>query len=205
MKNALIIVDLQEDFMPGGPLGVPGAREILQWADFMIERHDLVVATKDWHPADHGSFAANHPGKEPGEVINLNGLDQVLWPIHCVQNTPGAELVEGLETNRIDKVFLKGVDAGIDSYSGFYDNGQRRSTGLGEYLKKQGVDLVTIMGVATDYCIKATAMDALRLGFEVRLVTDAVRGVDLQEGDIDLAFEERLSPEVDLLLGTHTR
>ena len=171
------------------PSGFPAARDIA-WVDDLMDRHDLIVATKDWHPAGHGSFAANHEGKRPGDVIDLNGLPQILWPIHCVQNTPGAEFVEGLDAGRIDQVFHKGVDADIDSYSGFYDNGHRRSTGLGEYLKGQDVGLVTVIGVATDYCIKFTALDAVRLGFKTRLLRVAIRGVELREGDISRAMDE---------------
>ena len=195
MKSALIIVDMQEDFMPGGPLGVKGARELPYIINQLMDGYDLVVVTKDWHPADHVSFAANHPGNKPGDVVNLNGLDQILWPTHCVQNTPGAELVKDLNADRIDKIIHKGVDADIDSYSGFYDNGRRRGTGLGDYLKEQEIKHVGVCGVATEYCVKATAIDAVKLGFETMLWT-ATRGVELQEGGIARAWEEMRSAGV---------
>ena len=126
----------------------------------------LVVATQDWHPVNHGSFAANHPGKTLFEQIDLNGLTQTLWPVHCVQKTPGAELAPGLEQERIAKIFPKGTDAGIDSYSGLFDNGHRKSTGLGEWLKAKGVTEVFVCGLATDYCVKFTALDAAQVGVQ---------------------------------------
>src|SRR3989442_13276877 len=128
--NALIIVDLQNDFLPGGALPVPHGDEVIPLANELQRRFDLVLATQDWHPANHGSFAANHPGKRPGDRIALNGLDQILWPNHCVQNTPGAAFVPSLDTSRVAQVFQKGTDPGIDSYSGFFDNGHPKATGL---------------------------------------------------------------------------
>jgi len=148
-----------------------------------------VFATQDWHPRDHGSFAANHPGRKIGDVIDLNGLPQILWPVHCVQNTPGADFVPGLETSRIERVFLKGTDKEIDSYSAFFDNGHRKSTGMGEYLKGRGVRDVYICGLATDYCVNFTALDAAKLGFNVHLIEDASRGVNLKPDDSANALE----------------
>ena len=163
--KALIIGDVQNDFCPGGALPVPGGDQVVEVINRMQPKFELVVAIQDWHPADHGSFAANHPGRSPGEQIELAGLPQILWPVHCVQGTPGAELHPGLDRSRIARVFRKGTDPSVDSYSGFFDNGRRSSTGLGEYLKDQGVTDVYICGLATDYCVKATAMDAANLGF----------------------------------------
>ena len=191
MKNAaLILVDLQNDFVPGGALAVREGDEVIPIANQLAKRFDLVVATQDWHPADHGSFAANYPGRKPGEVIELNGLPQVLWPVHCVQNTPGAAFVPGLERGRINRVFQKGTDPAIDSYSGLFDNGHRRATDLGEWLSDQGVRDVYVMGLATDYCVKFTALDARGLGFKVFLVEDGCRGVELRSGDVARAVEE---------------
>ncbi len=185
--NALIIVDVQNDFCPGGALAVPAGDEVVAVANRVQPAFDLVVATQDWHPQDHGSFAANHPGTSPGEVIDLHGLDQVLWPVHCVQGTTGAAFVDELSCERITRVFQKGTDATVDSYSGFFDNGHRRSTGLGDYLRKRGVDDVAVLGLATDYCVKFTALDAVGEGFSVTLIEDGCRGVELAPGDVDRA------------------
>ncbi|MEN9358639.1 MAG: bifunctional nicotinamidase/pyrazinamidase [Verrucomicrobiota bacterium] len=198
MKTALILVDIQNDFCPGGALAVPDGDAVLAKANAAMADHDLVVATQDWHPANHGSFAANHPGKAPFQVVQLAGLPQVLWPVHCVQGTPGAEFHPGLDLSRVTKVFPKGTDPAIDSYSGFFDNGQRQSTGLGEWLKAQGVDAVSICGLATDYCVRATALDALRLGFRVRLLLDACRGVGLSPDDIPAAIDEMRKEGVEI-------
>ncbi|MCB1120305.1 MAG: bifunctional nicotinamidase/pyrazinamidase [Verrucomicrobiae bacterium] len=188
--KALIIVDMQNDFMPGGPLAVPEADHLVPLINELQKAFEVVVATRDWHPEGHCSFVSNHSGKSVGAVIKHEGLDQILWPQHCVQNTSGAELVDGLDQDRINKVFDKGVDADIDSYSAFYDNGHRRATGLGDYLKDKGVDEVFIVGVATDVCIKFTAIDAARDGFISYVLQDGVRGVELQDGDVEKAFDE---------------
>src|SRR3954467_8904486 len=154
--NALILIDIQNDFVPAGALPVSEGGQIIPIVNRIQSQFDLVVATQDWHPADHGSFAANHPGRKPGDVIELNGLPQILWPVHCVQGTPGADFVDGLATMKVEKVFTKGTDPGIDSYSGFFDNGHRKSTGMGEHLKARGVSAVYVCGLATDYCVKFT-------------------------------------------------
>src|SRR5439155_17689716 len=154
--------------------------------------------TQDWHPRDHGSFAPNHRGKTPGEVVNLNGLRQVLWPVHCVQDTRGADFLPGLDMSRVKKIIRKGTDPWIDSYSGFFDNGHRKATGLERYLKSHGVREVYILGLATDYCVKFTAMDALRLGFTVHLIQDGCRGVDLRHGDVDAAIDQMRAAGVDI-------
>jgi nicotinamidase/pyrazinamidase len=161
---ALILVDLQNDFVPGGALAVKDGDQVIPIANAMQKHVDLVIATQDWHPADHGSFAANHPGKKIGDVIDLNGLPQILWPVHCVQNTRGAEFVPGLNTDRFAQIFRKGIDPTIDSYSTFFDNAHRRSTGLADCLKPRGVTDVYLMGLATDYCVKFSALDARQLG-----------------------------------------
>jgi nicotinamidase/pyrazinamidase len=196
--HALILVDLQNDFLPGGALAVPEGDRVIPVANRLMDDFGIIVATQDWHPPDHGSFAANHPGKGLYEVIDLNGLPQVLWPVHCVEGRAGAEFAPGVEVGRITRVFRKGTDRGIDSYSGFYDNGHRRSTGLGEWLREQEVDRVTVCGLATDYCVKFTALDAVAEGFEVVLHLPACRGVDLQAGDVDRAVEEMREKGVEI-------
>lgn len=187
--NALILVDLQNDFCPGGALPVKEGDQIIPLVNKLQERFDLVVATQDWHPPDHLSFARHHD-KAPGDVITLNGLEQVLWPDHCVQGSKGAEFVPGLDMKKVDRVFQKGTDKWIDSYSGFFDNGHRKATGLGDYLKQKGVEEVYIVGLATDYCVKYTALDAVGLGFKTTVVEDACRGVNLNEGDVERAIDQ---------------
>jgi nicotinamidase/pyrazinamidase len=188
--KALLIVDLQNDFVPGGALPVRQGDEIVPLINQLQPHFDLVLATQDWHPRNHGSFAANHPMKQPGDEIDLHGLRQTLWPVHCVQGTSGAEFVPGLERDRIEKVFRKGTDAGIDSYSAFFDNGRCKATGLGDYLKEKDASAVYVCGLATDYCVKFTALDARGLGFETILIEDACRGVDLKPGDVARAIKE---------------
>ena len=188
--KALIIVDVQNDFVSGGALAVPEGGRVVPACNALAKSFDLVVATQDWHPASHGSFAANHPGRKVGDVIDLNGLEQILWPPHCVQNTRGAQFVPGLETTRFARVFQKGTDPTIDSYSGFFDNGHRKATGLADYLKSQNVTDVYICGLATDYCVKFTALDAKSLGFNVNLIEDASRGVNLRPGEVAAAIEQ---------------
>ena len=199
--NALILVDLQNDFVPGGALPVPEGDAVVPVANRLLREGnvDLVVATQDWHPPDHGSFAANHPGQKPGEVIDLHGLRQILWPVHCVQNSAGAAFLPGLDMARVEEVFKKGTDPSIDSYSGFFDNGHRKATGLGEYLKSRGVTDVYVLGLATDYCVKFTALDALKLGLRTYLVEDASRGVNLKPGDVQRAVEEMRATGVDVV------
>lgn len=189
-RSALVLVDIQNDFIPGGALPTQNGEEVVPVANRLQPRFDLVVATQDWHPRSHASFASNHPGKSPGEIIELSGLQQVLWPDHCVQDSEGAEFHPDLETGRIDRVVRKGDNPSIDSYSGFFDNGHLKATGLEKFLRDREVDRVYVCGLATDYCVKYTALDALSLGFETIVITDACRGVDLQPGDIENALDE---------------
>ena len=188
--TALILVDIQNDFLPGGALAVPEGDRIIPVVNRLLARFELVVATQDWHPPDHGSFAASHPGRRPFEQIELEGLPQTLWPVHCVQQTGGALFAPTLDTRRIARVFPKGTERGIDSYSGFFDNGHRRATGLGAWLREQGVNRTVVAGLATDYCVKFTALDAVKEGFAVTLVEDACRGVNLQPTDVATALSE---------------
>lgn len=194
--DALIVVDVQNDFTPAsdnkpeGALAVADGNAVVPIINDLMPRFDRVFATQDWHPPDHKSFASQHPGREPFEVIEWKGLEQVLWPDHCVQGTEGAEFVPGLNTARFEKVFRKGDDPDLDSYSGFYDNGHRKSTGLADELRVNGVDTVYVAGIATDVCVKFTVLDACKLGFRTFLVLDACRGVDMQPGDVDRAVEQ---------------
>jgi len=188
--RALILVDIQNDFLPGGALAVPRGDEVVGVANRLQRSFDRVVATKDFHPPGHGSFASSHPGRRVGDVVELHGLDQILWPDHCVEGSAGAEFAPGLDVSGLEKIFYKGVDPEIDSYSAFFDNASLRSTGLETYLSKQGIEEIFILGLATDYCVKATALDGIRLGFDVSVVSDGCRAVDLAPGDGDRALGE---------------
>lgn len=181
--RALIIVDVQNDFLPGGALAVPEGDQVIPVINRILDGYALVVATQDWHPADHESFASQHEGRSPGEVVDLHGLDQVLWPDHCVQGSGGAAFADALDQAPIARVFRKGQDPQVDSYSGFFDNGRRGNTGLAAWLRERGVTQVDVVGLATDYCVKFTALDAAEQGFATRLIEDACRGVNLQPGD----------------------
>jgi nicotinamidase/pyrazinamidase len=189
-NSAFIIVDVQNDFLPGGALAVSHGDEVISIINSLQSVFDLIVSTQDWHPANHGSFAANHPGKKIGEHIQLNGLDQVLWPVHCVQNSAGANFHKSLRKEKWKRVFQKGTNPEVDSYSGFFDNGRKEHTGLGHFLKQQGVDQVFIAGLAADYCVKFTVLDALDLGFKTYLITDGTKGVNLSPEDTKEAFKE---------------
>jgi nicotinamidase/pyrazinamidase len=188
--RALLLIDIQNDFLPGGALAVANGDQVVPAANRLMPEYELVVATQDWHPADHGSFASQHPGRRASEVIRLDGLEQILWPDHCVQGTRGAEFAPGLNTTGIHHVIQKGTDRNIDSYSGFFDNARRKATGLAQYLRGRGVDEVHIMGLATDYCVKFTALDAVGLGFKTKVLTEGVQGVELNAGDCRRAIEE---------------
>lgn len=188
--KALLLVDIQNDFCPGGALEVKEGDQVVPIANQLMEHFELVVATKDWHPANHGSFAANHLWRYPGQTIELDGMEQILWPIHCVQDSFGAHFVKTLNTEKIEQIFTKGTDPKIDSYSGFFDNAHRKSTGLGNFLKDKGVEEVYIMGLAQDYCVKYTILDALELGFKTYLIADGTRAVNLNPEDGDNAVKE---------------
>jgi len=197
--EVLLVVDVQNDFCPGGALPVPGGDEVVPVINGLLPRFPLAVATQDWHPPDHGSFAASHPGRKPGEVVQLAGLEQILWPVHCVQDTPGAAFHPRLEVHRIARVFRKGADREVDSYSAFFDNGRRRATGLEEYLRAQGATELYVCGLATDYCVRFTALDAAELGFPTRVILDACRGVELKPGDVEAAVETMRSKGIQIV------
>lgn len=197
--KTLIIVDVQNDFCPGGALAVSDGDAIVPVINDIQKYFDLVVATQDWHPRDHLSFAINHEGKTPGEVTELNGRPQVLWPVHCVQESPGAELVSDLNWHDIRAIFRKGQHRAVDSYSGFFDNDHATATGLSDYLEEKGATSVYLCGLATDYCVKFSALDAANLGFETFLIEDASRGVNLQPGDVEAAIEEMRNASVTII------
>lgn len=189
--KALILVDLQNDFFPGGKLAVRHGDEVLPAINDLLATHawDLIVATKDWHPDDHCSFAANH-GKCVGDKIVVEGIEQILWPVHCVQNTYGSEFAPGWDSNLVNEVIHKGTDSRYDSYSTFFDNKHNLSTGLDDLLQKKHVHEVWIVGLATDYCVKYSVLDALNLGYRVYVARDGCRAVNLAPDDEKKAFEE---------------
>ena len=178
--NALIIVDVQNDFLPGGALAVKDGDLVIPVINKLQSHFELVVATQDWHPADHKSFASMHPGKKLFDEIMLDGLPQVLWPDHCVQETEGAQFSSLLSTKKIEAILRKGMDKNIDSYSGFFDNGKKKATGMGGYLKGRGATAIYVCGLAGDYCVNFTAVDGLELGFESTIITDATFPIDEQ-------------------------
>ena len=171
--KTLIIVDVQNDFMPGGALEVREGDKIVPVINRILPKFDLVVATQDWHPANHKSFAINHANKKEFEVIQLHGLEQKLWPPHCIQGTPGADFHRDLNMKPVEAIFRKGMDKEIDSYSGFYDNGHKKSTGLAGYLKEKNAEDLYFCGLAADICVYFTILDALREGFNGSLIQDA--------------------------------
>jgi nicotinamidase/pyrazinamidase len=200
--KALLIIDLQNDFLPGGALAVPGGDEIVPIANRLMPQYKLVVASQDWHPADHLSFASQHPGKRVGEVIELAGLPQNLWPDHCVQNTRGADFAPGLHQNGIHHVVRKGTAREVDSYSAFFDNARRKETGLAQFLREHPVTEIDLMGLATDYCVNATALDAVDLGFRTAVLVDGIRGVELRHGDCERALAEMRAAGVQIVHST---
>lgn len=187
--KTLLLVDLQNDFIPGGSFPIKEGDKIIPLINQLVHApFDLIVATKDWHPPDHGSFADNH-NKKPGDHINLKGIDQILWPRHCVQGTPGADFAPGWASHRVDKVIYKGTDSTVDSYSTFFDNARQRSTGLENFLKEKGAHKLYIAGLATDYCVKYSVLDAIQLGFEPWVIVDACKGINVNANDTKHAFE----------------
>ena len=202
MKNrneALIIVDVQNDFIPGGALEVNEGDQIVPVINKIQKEFEFIVATQDFHPSNHGSFAANHPGKKVGEFVGLGGLNQILWPVHCVQGTFGAEFHKDLDREKWKAVFQKGTNPEVDSYSGFFDNARRGDTGLGDFLKSNGIKKVYICGLALDYCVKFTALDAQSLGFETVLIVDATRAVNIDPMDGDFAIEELAKSKIRII------
>ncbi len=188
--KALLVVDVQTDFCPGGALAVPKGDEVVPVINKLMGEFEMVVATRDWHPRNHCSFADAHPGGKVGERVDLERGSQLLWPVHCVQDTPGADFAKGLDKAKFTKIIDKGIDRDIDSYSGFYDNDRGRSTGLEDFLRSKKVDEVHIAGLATDYCVKYTALDCVKAGFKTTLHLEACRGLDVNPGDVDRVIAE---------------
>jgi nicotinamidase/pyrazinamidase len=187
-ERVLLIIDVQNDFCPGGSLAVEEGDVVVPVINRIMPLFSRVVATQDWHPPDHVSFAASHPGRKPLDVVEAGGIEQVLWPDHCVQGTRGAELHPRLEAGRIELVLRKGLRRMLDSYSAFFENDHATDTGLRFYLKGMRARDIFLCGLATDYCVLASALDARRLGFRVTLVRDACRGVDYPTGSVGKAL-----------------
>ena len=196
--NALIIIDVQNDFLPGGALPVPDGDAVISTINALQRCFDLVVATQDWHPSDHVSFVTTHPGKQRGDEIEVGGRRQLLWPAHCIAGTPGAELAAGLDAARIEHIVRKGDDRQFDSYSAFFDDG-RRGTGLSAYLRQRGVNHLYLCGLALEYCVRATALDALREGFPTHVIVDATRALDAAPGDMARTIEDLQAAGVELI------
>ena len=187
--RALLIIDVQNDFCKNGALEVPHANTIIPVINNLIERFDIIIQTQDWHPAGHQSFASTHDGKEPFETIGVDYGTQVLWPDHCVQGTNGAEFHPDLVTDKSQVIIRKGFRKKIDSYSAFYENDQRTKTGLTGYLKTRGIKDLYTVGLATDFCVKWSVVDGLKEGFNVTVVKDAIKGIDI-DGSVDEAISE---------------
>lgn len=187
--KALVIVDVQNDFCPGGALAVPGGDEVIEPINKLTESFDCVIQTQDWHPGDHLSFASNHDGKKPFATIEMDYGEQILWPDHCVQGSKGAQFHPDLKTQPSQIIVRKGFRRHIDSYSAFFENDQNTVTGLHGYLQERSIDELIITGLATDFCVKWTVLDALKLGYKVTLLEDAVRGINI-EGSVKSAMEE---------------
>lgn len=186
MSKALIVIDIQNDFCPGGALAVAGGDAIIPRVNALMDDFSVRVLTQDWHPADHSSFAANHPGAEPFGLIDMPYGPQVLWPVHCVQGTQGAAFHPALRTDPADLVIRKGFRAAIDSYSAFFENDHETPTGLEGYLRTRSVTELTLVGLATDFCVAYSAIDAAKLGFAVTVLEGACRAIDL-DGSLDKA------------------
>ena len=186
-SDTLLAIDVQNDFCPGGALAVPRGDEVVPVINRLARRFRHVALTQDWHPRGHVSFASSHPGRAPYERIQVAYGEQVLWPDHCVPGTPGAELHPGLDTLAADLIVRKGNDPRIDSYSAFYENDHRTSTGLAGYLRERGGRRLFLAGLATDFCVQYSALDARREGFDVFVVEDGVRGIDL-DGSLAAAW-----------------
>jgi len=178
-KDALIVVDVQNDFCTGGALAVPGGEKVVPAINRIAERFENIVLTQDWHPADHVSFVSNHPHRRPFDTIELSYGSQVLWPDHCVQGSRGADFHVGLQCTRASLVLRKGIHRDIDSYSAFYENDRMTSTGLAGYLRERGLKTLFFVGLAFDFCVRYSAEDARKAGFEAVVIEEACRGIDL--------------------------
>lgn len=198
-RNALIIVDVQNDFCEGGGLAVEDANSIIPVINKISNKFDRVVATQDWHPAEHMSFASNHDDKEPFDTKEIKGREQTIWPDHCVQDTAGAQFHPRLDIKPVDLIIRKGTKVDVDSYSGFRDNDKETITGLDGYLKRLNTQNLFLVGLATDVCVFYTAMDSVELGFHTFLIEDATRGVDQPAGSVKKAKKEMQEAGVNFL------
>lgn len=196
-NEALIVIDVQNDFCPGGALAVPKGDEIVSDVNALMADFATVVLTQDWHPADHSSFASQHRGLQPFEVVDLPYGVQVLWPDHCIQGSDGAAFHAELETVRADLIIRKGFNPTIDSYSAFFENDRSTPTGLEGYLRTRGIDALTLVGLATDFCVSCSAVDAAGLGFAARVIPDLCRAIDL-DGSLAAAIENMAAVGVEL-------
>ncbi|SMX46696.1 bifunctional nicotinamidase/pyrazinamidase [Actibacterium lipolyticum] len=195
--DALIVIDVQNDFCPGGALAVTGGDDIIPQINALLTEFQVRVFTQDWHPANHSSFASQHSGKNPFEIVDMPYGGQVLWPDHCIQGTPGAAFHADLNTDPADMIIRKGFRPAIDSYSAFFENDRETPTGLDGYLRTRGVSAVTLVGLATDFCVQYSALDAARLGYNVTVVESACRAIDL-DGSLEDAREAMLDAGVVL-------
>jgi nicotinamidase/pyrazinamidase len=198
MPHALIVIDLQNDFCPGGALAVAEGDQIVPGVNARMSEAEAVILTQDWHPADHSSFASQHDGRAPMELVDMPYGPQVLWPDHCVQGSQGAAFHAGLATDRADLIIRKGFRRQIDSYSAFFENDQKTPTGLEGYLRTRGLTELEFVGLATDFCVAWSAMDAAKLGFKVRVLTSLCRGIDL-DGSMARALDDMRSAGVELV------
>ncbi len=187
--EALLIVDVQNDFCPGGALEVPGGDKVVPVINNLIPAFDIVLQTQDWHPANHSSFASSHTGKEPFDTIDMDYGQQVLWPDHCVQQSKGAAFHPELHTRATQLIIRKGFRPAIDSYSAFYENDHETPTGLKGYLRERKIDTLYVVGLATDFCVKWTVVDGLEEGFDVFVIEEGVKGIDV-EGSLEAAWDE---------------
>lgn len=197
--EALVVVDVQNDFCPGGALPVPRGDEVVPVINRLCPRFPLVVASQDWHPPNHVSFASNHPGKQVLDVVEVDGQEQVLWPDHCVAGSWGADFHPALDTRFFRMIIRKGTDPRVDSYSTFRDNRKDRVTGLAGFLRELGVTTVTVVGLATDYCVAATALDAVELGFRASVFLPACRAVGAPPGHTEKTLERLRQAGVTLI------
>ena len=198
-SSALVIVDLQNDFCDGGSFEVAEGSSIIPVINRLQPHFQLIAASQDWHPADHSSFASNHPDLGIGAVVTTGHVQQILWPDHCVQDTSGAEFHPDLDTSRFANIVHKGVDVNIDSYSAFFDNEHLRDTGLATFLQEHQIQNVYLAGLALDYCVKYSALDAKQLGFNVYVIADATRAINLAEGDSEAALEEMRAAGIHII------